>query len=99
MNRDVVNGITVLIAGTVISGCSVRDVRDVVVNSAMPPGTAHVMRDVARTAEEIEAEESAERVEELNTEYEDFMRRDPLATESDDKVEHSSIMVDPQGRY
>ena len=59
-------------------GCSV--VRDTLINSAVGFPAAHVVRDVRSTSAEYEEKQHKKRVEELNREYEKFVRSGEACT-------------------
>lgn len=98
MHRGFAIGLVSLAALTLITGCSWRDVRDFAVDQTAPTHTSDLIRDVERTAEDIAAEEQAERVEELSAEYEEFLRESRDVPEDDADEERSVIMVDPERR-
>ncbi|MDJ0907781.1 MAG: hypothetical protein QNI99_01200 [Woeseiaceae bacterium] len=65
-------------------------------NTAVHPNTSDLVRSVEHTAEEIADEEQAERVEELNTEYEEFLRENSRDPDEEIDEERSIIVVDPE---
>ena len=99
MQRVFLFGISVLAIVVTLSGCSFRDVGDFAMNTAVHPNTSDLVRSVEHTAEEIADEEQAERVEELNTEYEEFLRENSRDPDEESEAERSIIVVDPEDRY
>ncbi len=99
MHRILLIGTLAFTAFAFMSGCSMRDVTDFAMNTAVHPNTSDLVRDVERTAEEVSAEEQAERVEELSAEYEEFLRESSGASDDEGDEERSIIMIDQEERY
>ena len=99
MHRVLLIGISVLTTVATLSGCSFRDVSDFAMNTAVHPNTSDLVRSVEHTADEIADEEQAERVEELNTEYEEFLRESTDNPDAENGEERSIIMVDPDRQF
>ncbi len=96
MQRVFLFGISVMTIVATLSGCSFRDVSNFAMNTAVHPNTSDLVRSVEHTAEEIADEEQAERVEELNTEYEEFLRENSRDPDEEIDEERSIIVVDPE---